>query len=78
MIHLKSIGVGLLTAAFAAIASVVLQILWALMVVALQTRQADTGSGGIGAVSTGFDWMMPAAITGFLFGCWWQFRKRRA
>jgi uncharacterized membrane protein len=72
MIYLKSVLVGMA----ALIVSLILYV--AISVLPLVAQWRDSGSGGIGIVSTNFTigpvfWIVAALI--FAAGFWWQFRR---
>ena len=72
MIYLKSIGAGLIAAVTAAGAVILIELLRAAIVIAWHR---NSGSGGIGAVSSGLPELMAIPIA-FIAAFWWRFRKR--
>jgi uncharacterized membrane protein len=73
MIYLKSVLMGIAALIVALIVYV------AISVLPLVAQWRDSGSGGIGIVSTNFTigpifWIVAALI--FAAGFWWQFRRR--
>jgi uncharacterized membrane protein len=72
-IYLKSVGMGLLGAVVAVIGYV---LILALFVAVSLAWQARSGSGGIGAVSSGLGGPMIAAVAGFVVGFVWRVRRR--
>jgi hypothetical protein len=73
MIYLKSIGMGLLGSVLAVIAYVLIVVLFIAITLAWQAR---SGSGGIGAVSSGLGSPTIVAAAGFVVGFVWRFSRR--
>jgi hypothetical protein len=74
MIYIRSLTVGVVAAAFAAILWVAAAFVVPILVPMLISRVTGSGAGGAGAsVDSGS--ILLAALVGFAAGCWWQFRR---
>lgn len=74
MIYIRSIGAGIVGSVVAVFLFLLIEVLSFALALGWP---GGSGSGGIGAVSVGV-WPGPilVAVSGFVLGFWWEFRKR--
>jgi hypothetical protein len=74
MVYLKSIAAGLAASVAVLIGAVLFEVIRTVLIITWLRR---SGSGGIGAVSSGLGpGLFPAVATAFVVGFWWQFRRQ--